>query len=60
VHSPDYFLHVAEKLVDMGVQIICLKDMGGLLAPYAAYEIIKKIKSRIPQPQHLQSHSTAG
>jgi len=60
VHSPDYFLRVAEKLADMGVQIICLKDMGGLLAPYAAYEIIKKIKSRIPLPLHLHSHCTAG
>jgi pyruvate/oxaloacetate carboxyltransferase len=60
VHSADYFLRVAEKLADMGVQIICLKDMGGLLAPYAAYEIIKKIKSRIPLPLHLHSHCTAG
>jgi pyruvate/oxaloacetate carboxyltransferase len=60
VHSPDYFLRVAEKLADMGVQIICLKDMGGLLAPYAAYEIIKKIKSRIDLPLHLHSHCTAG
>src|SRR5436190_2933379 len=47
VHSVDYFLRLAEKLADMGSQIICLKDMGGMLAPYAAYEIIKKIKSRI-------------
>jgi len=60
VHSPDYFLRVAEKLAAMGVQIICLKDMGGLLAPYAAYEIIKKIKSRIDLPLHLHSHCTAG
>ena len=60
VHSPDYFLRVAEKLADMGVQIICLKDMGGILAPYAAYEIIKKIKSRIALPLHLHSHCTAG
>ncbi len=60
VHSPDYFLRVAEKLADTGVQIICLKDMGGLLAPYVAYEIIKKIKSRIPLPLHLHSHCTAG
>ncbi|HXV49200.1 MAG TPA: pyruvate carboxylase subunit B [Candidatus Binatia bacterium] len=60
VHSPDYFLRVAEKLAEMGVQIICLKDMGGLLAPYAAYEIIKKIKSRISLPLHLHSHCTAG
>jgi oxaloacetate decarboxylase alpha subunit len=60
VHSPDYFLRVAEKLAEMGVQIICLKDMGGLLAPYAAYEIIKKIKSRIALPLHLHTHCTAG
>jgi oxaloacetate decarboxylase alpha subunit len=60
VHSPDYFLRIAEKLAEMGVQIICLKDMGGLLAPYAAYEIIKKIKSRIALPLHLHSHCTAG
>ena len=60
VHSPDYFLRLAEKLADMGVPIICLKDMGGMLAPYAAYEIINKIKSRISLPLHLHSHCTAG
>jgi pyruvate/oxaloacetate carboxyltransferase len=60
VHSPDYFLRIAEKLADMGVQIICLKDMAGMLAPYAAFEIIKKIKSRIALPLHLHSHCTAG
>jgi len=60
VHSADYFLRLAEKLADMGSQIICLKDMGGMLAPYAAYEIIKKIKSRISLPLHLHSHCTAG
>lgn len=60
VHSPEYFLRVAEKLADMGVQIICLKDMAGMLAPYAAYEIIKKIKSRISLPLHLHSHCTTG
>ena len=60
VHSPDYFLRIAEKLAEMGVQIICLKDMAGMLAPYAAYKIIKKIKSRIALPLHLHSHCTAG
>ena len=60
VHSPDYFLRIAEKLAEMGVQIICLKDMAGMLAPYAAYEIIKKIKSRVALPLHLHSHCTAG
>jgi len=60
VHCADYFLRVAEKLAELGVQIVCLKDMGGLLAPYVAYEIVKKVKSRIPLPLHLHSHCTAG
>jgi len=60
VHSADYFLRIAEKLAEMGVQLICLKDMAGMLAPYAAHEIIKKIKSRVALPLHLHSHCTAG
>jgi pyruvate/oxaloacetate carboxyltransferase len=34
--------------------------MAGMLAPYAAYEIIKGLKARIPLPLHLHSHCTAG
>jgi oxaloacetate decarboxylase alpha subunit len=60
VHDADYFVRVAEKLAETGVQVICLKDMAGMLAPYAAFEIIKKIKERIPLPLHLHSHCTAG
>jgi pyruvate/oxaloacetate carboxyltransferase len=60
VHDANYFVRVAVKLAQTGVQIICLKDMAGMLAPYAAYEIIKKIKERVPLPLHLHSHCTAG
>ncbi len=60
VHSSEYFLGVAEKLAEMGVHQICIKDMAGMLAPYAAREIVGKIKSRIPLPLHLHSHCTAG
>ncbi|MGH7826516.1 MAG: pyruvate carboxylase subunit B [Candidatus Binatia bacterium] len=60
VHSIDYFVKVGEKLAGLGVQIICLKDMAGILAPYVAYELVKKLKSRIPLPLHLHSHCTAG
>ncbi len=60
VHSVDYFVRVGEELADLGVQIICLKDMAGMLAPYAAYEIVAKLKARIPLPLHVHSHCTAG
>ena len=60
VHSIDYFVGVAEELAGLGVQIICLKDMGGLLRPYVAAEIVGKLKARIPLPVHVHSHCTAG
>jgi oxaloacetate decarboxylase alpha subunit len=60
VHSVDYFLRIGEQLAELGVQIICLKDMAGMLAPYAAYELVSKLKTRIPLPLHLHSHCTAG
>ncbi|HET9881558.1 MAG TPA: pyruvate carboxylase subunit B, partial [Candidatus Binatia bacterium] len=60
VHSVDYFLRVGEQLAELGVQIICLKDMAGMLAPYVAQELVSKIKARIPLPLHLHSHCTAG
>jgi pyruvate/oxaloacetate carboxyltransferase len=60
VHSIDYFVNVGEKLAALGVQIICLKDMAGMLAPYVASELIQKLKSRVPLPLHLHSHCTAG
>ena len=60
VHSVDYFLRVGEQLAELGVQIICLKDMAGMLAPYVAQELISKIKARIPLPLHVHSHCTAG
>lgn len=60
VHSVDYFLRLGERLAGMGIQILCLKDMGGLLAPYVTYELVKGLKSRVSLPLHLHSHCTSG
>ncbi|MGH7774066.1 MAG: pyruvate carboxylase subunit B [Candidatus Binatia bacterium] len=60
VHSVDYFLRLGERLAEMGVQIICLKDMGGLLAPYITHAIVTKLKARISLPLHIHSHCTSG
>ena len=56
VHSADYFVRIGERLAELGVQIICHKDMAAMLAPYAAAEIITKLKARIALPLHLHSH----
>jgi pyruvate/oxaloacetate carboxyltransferase len=60
VHSVGYFVRLGERLAEMGVQILCLKDMAGLLSPYVARELVGELKARIPLPLHLHSHCTTG
>ncbi len=60
VHSISYFVHVAKVLEEMGADSICVKDMAGLITPYNAYELIKKLKESIALPIQLHSHYTSG
>jgi oxaloacetate decarboxylase alpha subunit len=59
-HTNDTFIKVAKDLVSMGADSICIKDMAGLLAPYAAYDLVKALKSVITVPLHLHTHYTTG
>jgi pyruvate carboxylase subunit B len=60
VHSIDYFVRLAERLVEMGADVLCVKDMAGLLSPYIGYELIHRLKEGISLPIHLHSHCTSG
>ncbi|ACI20298.1 sodium-extruding oxaloacetate decarboxylase subunit alpha [Thermodesulfovibrio yellowstonii] len=60
IYTVDYFIKLAKNLRDMGAHIICIKDMAGLLDPYTAYELIKRLKEEINLPIHLHTHDTAG
>src|SRR5215211_9231082 len=44
VFNADTAVQMAKELEEMGSDSICLKDMAGLLSPYAAAEIISRIK----------------
>ncbi len=59
-YSIDYFVDLASQLAQMGAHSICIKDMAGLLTPYAAYELVLRLKETIDLPIHLHSHSTSG
>jgi oxaloacetate decarboxylase (Na+ extruding) subunit alpha len=59
-HTPATFVKVAKDLVSMGADSICLKDMGGLIAPYAAYELVKSLKAEIDIPINIHTHYTSG
>ncbi len=60
VHNEDYFVKVAKELVQMGADIICIKDMANLLLPYDAYSLVKRLKSEVDVPIHLHTHNTTG
>jgi pyruvate/oxaloacetate carboxyltransferase len=60
VHTIDLILDKARQLEDLEIDIFCLKDMAGLLAPYPAYEIIKRLKESLSVPIHLHTHDTCG
>ena len=60
VHKIDYWLDLAKKFEDLGVDSIAIKDMSGILKPYVAFEMISKLKETISVPIHMQTHATAG
>ena len=60
VHDHQHFVELAKRLEDMGSDTICVKDMAGLLSPFAAYELISRIKKVVGVPVHLHSHDTSG
>lgn len=60
VHTNESYLEMALALEKMGVDSICLKDMAGLLAPFAAFELVELLKSQITVPIELHSHYIGG
>ena len=56
----DYYLRKAQELEELGTDIICIKDMSGLLKPYAAKKLITALKDEVDVPIHLHTHDTSG
>ena len=60
VHTIDGFVEDAKRLKNMGADSLCIKDMAGILLPYTAYDLVKKIKEEVDLPIELHTHYTAG
>lgn len=54
-----YYTQLAKDIENAGAHILCIKDMAGLLKPYAATELIGALKSEINIPIHLHTHDTS-
>ena len=59
-HTIEKYAELAKTYADFGADSICIKDMSGLLKPYAAYDLVKAIKSKVDLPVEIHSHATTG
>ncbi len=56
----DYWKDIAKRIEDMGAKALCIKDMAGLLTPYAASELVSVLKENTSLPIDVHTHYTSG
>ena len=60
VHTVEAFVKQAKAMQAMGIDSIAIKDMAGLLTPFATADLVKALKAEIDLPVFIHSHDTAG
>jgi pyruvate carboxylase len=59
-YSLEYYVRMAKELEKGGAQILAIKDMAGLLRPFAARRLVKALRDEVSLPIHLHTHDTPG
>ncbi len=61
VHTVDYYIELADKLISLGAKEICIKDMAGIGRPVSLGKIVQGIKAAHPDvPVQYHGHSGPG
>jgi pyruvate carboxylase len=60
LYTLDYYLKLAEKIVEAGAHVLAVKDMAGLLRAPAAAKLVAALRREFDLPVHLHTHDTAG
>src|SRR6195952_4743037 len=60
LYTLDYYLRLAERMVDAGAHVLAIKDMAGLLRPRAAAKLVEAFRREFELPVHVHTHDTAG
>ncbi len=60
LYTLDYYLKLAEQIVEAGAHVLGIKDMAGLLRPQAAATLVGALRSRFDLPVHVHTHDTPG
>ncbi|HTM48472.1 MAG TPA: pyruvate carboxylase [Bryobacteraceae bacterium] len=59
-YSLAYYVKMAQELERMGADVLAIKDMAGLLKPYAAGVLVKALREAVSLPIHFHTHDTSG
>jgi pyruvate carboxylase len=60
LYTLDYYLKLAEQIVEAGAHVLAIKDMAGLLRAPAATTLVSALRSRFDLPVHVHTHDTPG
>jgi pyruvate carboxylase len=60
LYTLDYYLRLADKIVEAGAHVLAIKDMAGLLRVPAAHTLVTALRERFDLPVHLHTHDTPG
>ncbi|MFD3444983.1 pyruvate carboxylase [Microbacteriaceae bacterium 4G12] len=60
LYTLDYYLRLADTIVEAGAHVLAIKDMAGLLRPGAAEKLVSAFRERFDLPVHVHTHDTAG
>ena len=60
LYTLDYYLNLAEEIVEAGAHVLAIKDMAGLMRPAAAAKLVTSLRERFDLPVHVHTHDTAG
>jgi len=60
LYTLDYYLELAERIVEAGAHVLAIKDMAGLLRAPAARTLVTALRGRFDLPVHLHTHDTPG
>ncbi|MGC4932093.1 pyruvate carboxylase [Gordonia sp. DT30] len=60
LYTLDYYLRLAEQIVEAGAHVLAIKDMAGLLRAPAARKLVSALRSRFDLPVHVHTHDTPG
>jgi len=60
LYTLDYYLRLAEQIVESGAHVLAIKDMAGVMRAGAAEKLVTALRERFDLPVHVHTHDTAG